>query len=201
MPPEGVPGTAPGWREGHVLLYARAAWPLTATAASWLSKVRRSVRAAFSNGKRPHTCSTRPVPQWAESTSTRPAAPARMNAWARPATSTRTRTAWPPPGRQARVYGSTRRMPPNSFEHSWHGRFTHDGPAILLTNDALSTLWAQRLLEAGADVCCLRERVCFIDPVTGQPAGSGPLQGQIVWGLRVEPAAFASAFGPLGPLR
>ena len=57
----------------------------------------------------------------------------------------------------------------------------HDGPAILLTNNATSTLWAQRLLEAGADVCCLRERVCFIDPATGQPAGSGPLQGQIVW--------------------
>ena len=77
----------------------------------------------------------------------------------------------------------------------------HDGPAILLTNNATSTLWAQRLLEGGAHVCCLRERVRFIDPATGQPAGSGPLQGQIVWGLRVEPAAFASAFGPLGPLR
>ena len=78
----------------------------------------------------------------------------------------------------------------------------HDGPVILLTNNATSTQWAQRLLEAeGAHVCCLRERVKFIDPATSQPAAHGPLQGQIVWGLRVEPAAFASAFGPLGPLR
>ena len=73
----------------------------------------------------------------------------------------------------------------------------HDGPAVVLTNNQLDARWAHALLASVSVWCILERRVRFRSP--GSTKRPSPLQGQAVWGLRVDVALFVEAFGPYGP--
>ena len=65
----------------------------------------------------------------------------------------------------------------------------HDGPTLVLTNNATETQWGQALLRASAVVCFPDKRVRFLKP--SGPVGA-PLQGQMLCGLRIKVPLFRS---------
>jgi ParB family chromosome partitioning protein len=70
--------------------------------------------------------------------------------------------------------------------------------AIVLTDSATETGWAQALLAASAATCFLEGRVRFWQP--GRKAPSSPPRGQMFAYLGPDPARFRKVFGPLGVL-
>lgn len=73
--------------------------------------------------------------------------------------------------------------------------------ALVLTNSATETRWAQALAQQADAVCLLRGRVPFVrqneDGELYQPRCRS-LQGQVVWYLGANPFGFGAAFGRLG---
>jgi ParB family chromosome partitioning protein len=69
--------------------------------------------------------------------------------------------------------------------------------AIILTNNATDTTWAQKLLAY--PVCFHRGRVRFWQP--GKPGNSGARQGQIITYLGQAVQAFSTTFSALGTVR
>lgn len=69
--------------------------------------------------------------------------------------------------------------------------------AIVLTNNATDTTWAQKLLQY--PVCFHRGRVRFWQP--GKPGNSGARQGQIITYLGQQTQLFSAVFSALGVVR
>ncbi len=71
--------------------------------------------------------------------------------------------------------------------------------AVVLVNNGTETKWGQALLAAASAVCLPARRIRFLDP-DGNPGG-GPLQGQMIVGIRVDPDAFRREFAGMGTIR
>ena len=72
----------------------------------------------------------------------------------------------------------------------------HDGPTIVLSNNQTECKWGQALWSAADAVCLIAGRVRFHAP--GGEIPRGPLQGQLLTGLRIDVGRFKAVAGELG---
>ena len=87
----------------------------------------------------------------------------------------------------------------DKIETEW--RLSHFMKAIVLTNNATETKWAQKLARLSSAICLLNGRVAFSRP-DGEGGlykpKSGSLQGQMVWFIGNRSGSFLQAFRDLG---
>ena len=69
--------------------------------------------------------------------------------------------------------------------------------AIVLTNNNTETKWSQRLMELANVICFPEGRIIFWDE-NGPMDVTGPLQGQMIFGIKVDIIKFNAEFSPIG---